>query len=485
MNRRCRLNLLCQTLCFLLMTAAFQGCQNQATEKVENETEGETQQLVLNDLKCLVVGAPQLGPMLARQWAARRDANVETVDITIDELIEKDFDLAADFDVVIYPPRLLGEFASRQTIEKLPDDVLDDTEFLNRKALLRHARTTNCRWGNEVWAVPLGTPQFVMFYRADVLEALKASVPRNWDEFASLQRKLKAAGELKDSNGNVLPTGLSLPLADFWRTQSLFAVSAPMTRARGQTAVFFSRKSNKPMFNNEAYRKALELLIECVGDDFERMSQVTPEVAYLDMLEGRSAIALGWPSVAFDSTEEQGGAVAENVRIARLPGYDSVYDSVEDRWMKRGDNQGEVAVVGFSGLVASVCSGSGNLLTAREFVKWLPSKQISKSVLSKSGQLAPFRASDLGNPGRWAGPRLSLAACEDYGNAIQSLSEETVIAVFPRVPGSEEMLRTIDMGVRKAFENRELGALNEIVEKLSPLTEKREFSKWLKISKQF
>ncbi len=472
----------------LAFWAVLAGC-GQSSSKDDSTAKSAKKEVVLSDLKVLVVDDPDIGPVIARQWAARSGGKLEIVNESSTDLASQEFSIDQSVDVVIYPSRLLGDLVTAKRFEEVPNSVWDDEDQLNKKELLRHSRTTNVRWASRTWAVPLGSPLFVMLYRTDVLERLGESVPQTWADFDRIAGKLAAKDKFENANGQPLPTQIGLPLADYWRAQMLLLRSAAYVRARGRTSTIFERGSGKPMIANAAYVKALEGLQAVCANNYDELKQQTPKQTFLDLLSGKTAIAITWPSASFQP--ETDSELSDLIAIANVPGSSKLFDSAKGTWSERdSDTIKNVPLIGFSGLVASITVNSSNIGSARELLKWLPSKSISNSVLPKSEQTGPFRASHLGNPAKWTGGLVSPEAGEEYATVIRAANENTVIVVFPRIPGQAKFIAVLDRAVEDVLSMKEsaTAALTNAAGQFEQLL--NEFPKsqlriWLKSSKEF
>ena len=452
-------------ICGLLfvLIVVMGGCE-QATPEVE--TTSTEPQLVLEELNVLVVGDSKIGPAVKRQWSARRDGTLKIFDKTIDEFEKDDFSMGKDIDVIIYPPSLMGELISRSrrgantdsslTKWELAPSVWSDDEYLNNREILKHPRSTIVRFDGEVAAVPLGNPQLVMFYRADVLKALGVDVPKTWEQFASLTDKLSETSDLKAEDGSDLPTSIGIPMAESWAGITFLARAAANIRSRGKLTVFFDREDMNCILDSPPFVLAMSEFAKSFAK-VESLEQ-SPEEVYRDMVSGKLALAITWPSGAFEvNSDSESPKVIEAIEIARIPGSTKWY-SEADGWRERDDSDSiHVELLGYSGFVASPNPFSGRSLTAYEFLKWLPSKSISLATVAKSSQSGPFRASHLGNPAQWTGDAISPNAALQYADVIREINNDNVVLQFPRIPGYDQYMVSLGETIRNCVKG-ELGA---------------------------
>ena len=79
---------------------------------------------------------------------------------------------------MIYAPRHLGMLALAGAIQPIaPGDLADaDLDWADIFELVKSREVT---WGNQVYAIPLGSPALECFYREDLLQAVGRQPPRH------------------------------------------------------------------------------------------------------------------------------------------------------------------------------------------------------------------------------------------------------------------------------------------------------------------
>jgi multiple sugar transport system substrate-binding protein len=186
------------------------------------------------------------------------------------------------------------------------------------------------------------------------------------------------------------------------------------------------------------------------------------------MQGGKSAIAMSWPSIAFDPSlnqlvEEEGSEkltteklipeqTITDFSVHPLPGALRWYDQKSERWIiRKKSDEKRVGLIGFSGLVASVAKESLNEQTAWGFLKWLPDKAISKVTMAECAISGPFRASHLGEMLRWTGDWVPESAAFEYADVIEQNHQRAVVLMFPRIPQASRYLEVLDIAVRRVI----------------------------------
>ena len=150
-------------------------------------------------------------------------------------------------DVVIYPASLIGEFATRDWIARIPDRVVE-SEQLAFLEILSSTRLRGIRWGDQIYALPFGSPQLTLFFRADLFEQAGRTPPQTWEEYEMTAEYFANQGNLSDPSIPVAQPwyGCVEPLADGWASQMLLARAAAFGRrswsVSGRTDWRFSQR---------------------------------------------------------------------------------------------------------------------------------------------------------------------------------------------------------------------------------------------------
>jgi ABC-type glycerol-3-phosphate transport system substrate-binding protein len=397
-------------------------------------------------ISVLFVDSAGVGEEISRQWAAQKDGKLTPVETTSAELFASQYNEISRHDVVVYPNWLIGELVARQAIIELPM-VIWDSQQLHKKEILRASRTVFPVYGKKNWGTPLGSPNLMLMYRDDVLKALVLPPPRTWTEFFEIAQQLAVPRELRDGQGKLLPTAVDIPSIGGWESRMFLTFCAPAIRRRGKLASVFERDTMDPLIDQQPFVESLEnlkLLVEAQSDRYD-IKQVARR-----MIDGKSAIAIGYLCRSFFDSTEAETLIDEQVRFARLPGSEQWFDFVGGTYRPRDlDESIQVDLVGYSGRLASVLKSASDPNTCFDFVTWLSGKQISEQIMSRTDFCGPFRASHLGNVLTWTGDVISFEASESIADLIEQLNEEPVFLLFPRIPGSHEYLASLDRGINQ------------------------------------
>lgn len=400
-------------------------------------------------LEILVIGDSQLAAQVARGWQAEGRGEARVREIAA-EAWQQDYAVDPQVDLVVFPAELQTEALARQLFLEVPGDVWNGPD-INKAELLSHFRTDLTRYGNKIYTAPLGAPQLVLVYRADVLAALGATPPKTWTELDELVARLSAAGELKGAGDVTLPKGVAQPLGRDWAATVLLARVAAAVSGHGRLSTVVNVETLKPLVDSGPFVAALNAMQswEALRAAAGRAEPYTdPAAVYQALVRGEAALGITWPSVLFAG---EATAPSRELRVARLPAAAEWFDASSGTWQPHGENdQPAVDYLGFGGLAVGVSRNSLHAPEAFNFLAWLGSKRTSLQLSTQSLRTGPFRSSQLANPVRWVGESLVPEAAEQYAEALRRTHEERLVMTFPKLPGQRGYIEALAAAARKA-----------------------------------
>ena len=194
-----------------------------------------------------------------------------------------------------------------------------------------------------IYGLPFrGHPQ-MLFYRADVFESLGLDVPQTWQEVSAAGEAIVASG--MDISPIAMYYGLNVD-------QNLFNWYSHLW---GAGTDIFDADWN-PVFNNEAGVQATEQYISYLRDGYTAESAVAwnEQEANQELVQGRTAMFVGWWWMASRMTNSELPEVADNAGFAPAPGWEG----------------GSIASYGYLWPVG-VLDQSDSRDAALEYMKWL------------------------------------------------------------------------------------------------------------------
>ena len=138
-------------------------------------------------VRLVVVDDPAMAKQIVRIERGMESplgAELEVCEMTLSELTAAK-SLAAD--AAIYPSDELGSLAERGLIRPLPAAWLEHNEF-HRSDYFEPGGLAESQWGQEVYAVPFGSPVFVLYYRRDLFEKARPRTAANLGRLSTARR---------------------------------------------------------------------------------------------------------------------------------------------------------------------------------------------------------------------------------------------------------------------------------------------------------
>ncbi len=439
-------------------------------------------------LRLLVVDDPALARQIARvkgEWKARFGPVLEIREDS-GEAISAAKALSAD--AIIYPPSELGTLAERRLIKALPADWLNRQE-LHKSDLFDPAGLAECQWGEQTFAVPFGSPVFVLMYRRDLFERYHLQPPRDWAEY---QRIATAIDEHTKEAG--LQTALIEPLAAGWAGKTLLARAAAYAKHRDYYAALFDKDTMAPLIDSPPFVRALEELIAATKGNEPMSSGASPADAREAVLSGRAAMAITWPTAAKDASsprsagrdgyvDRQTKSDRLTVGFAELPSSTQSFNPKTKTWenVQTGDDAGSIwkeeaqnpnesarasaslarqniPLLSISGRVGSVTTESQSPEFAFELLCWLSGDKWSAQICPASPATTLFRRAHLEKPGQWVEPEIAPRAAKQYAEIVATSRSRRQWITCPRIPGAAEYMAALDDAVREAIEGKESAA---------------------------
>jgi multiple sugar transport system substrate-binding protein len=403
-------------------------------------------------LRLIVVDDPELGAAIQQQWNARAEGALELRPMSSQELIDpRRKRLAAD--AVIYPSGLIGELAEREWIAPLPDEALDLPDFA-RRDIFDHLRQREIVWGDQVFAVPLGSPPLLLIYRPDVFEKLELQPPETWQQYTALCERLSKAGNPLADSQDAAWRSAAEPWGPGWASQVLLARAACYARHRSYFATLFELPSLEPQIATPPFVTALEELVAAAKYGGPDAEQLEPKDVWRLLRSGQCAMGLAWPTTAQSSSEPAPVEPSSPVLLAaaRLPASRQAYHVGDGQWQQREETEsGQVTLLSVSGRLGSVVKGSARSQAAISLLVRLSGAEWSRDVSPRSLATTLYRSSQMPNAQAWTGESFSAEAATAYADLVQQSLRQTLTVDSVRLPGRARYLAALDQAVYAAL----------------------------------
>ncbi|WP_164102105.1 extracellular solute-binding protein [Candidatus Laterigemmans baculatus] len=396
-----------------LFLVGFAGC-NRAPSTVAPPAEEATDSNSSDVPLRIVSTAPtELNERIEAAWKSVSEQPLTITAATRESLAEH----AERTDVVLFQTAAMGDLQAADLLTPLPESFLQ-SEAVDADSLLPSLAGGAMRWGDEMYALPLGSAQPAVWISPDIDTADSLT----WQEYSERIAKLPA-GQAAE------------PLADGW------AAIALLHRASTQTSAtwLFERNTLAPVLESPPYVRALEQL---VADRQQYPEELLSPAELWDRLQaGQLRVAIGWP-VGGEAT------AASSLRMLPYPTAEEVFI---DQW-KPAEVAPRPPLLSPRGLVVSVAASCRQTAAARVFLAWLASREGHAVVRAASSDLAVHRAAVLSEEDA----ALPIAQAADLGQGTydayvrQTLGDGQVRPTL-RIPGSDAYLEALDAQVVRAL----------------------------------
>ena len=435
---------------FLLITllCCAGGCGSNVDQPKNN---GSDKPVKARPISILVIDDPPLAAVVQRQWQARSTGDVKVVQATSDKMFSGDTKITAD--AIIYPAGMLGELVERDLIQVVPDSVLDN-EKLNRRDVLTFERGPLVTWGSDVYAFSFGSPNLTLMYRRDIFEQLNISPPKTWDEYQEVAKRLSDPTQLKELQ---LPpdaewSATAEPLARGWAGQLLLARAAAYARKRSRFSTLFNYQTMEPLIDREPFVRALDELVEAANLAPENHSELTPEAARQEIMQGHCAMALSWPVREPGATgDEETQSDPISISFSSLPGATEVFNFTGNSWDDRAStDETTVPLAAIAGRLGSVTTNARNANGAFSMFIELTGSSLSREIASRSQFTTLFRTSHLSRPEAWVASTMDADATQQYADVAYAENSRLSWLFSVRIPGRTKYLNALDAAVEQA-----------------------------------
>jgi ABC-type glycerol-3-phosphate transport system substrate-binding protein len=411
-------------------------------------------------LRLLVVDDPGLADAVERQWRARAEGEIEVRQMTTEELLgERRRRLATD--AVVYPSGLIGELAERGYIVSIADDVVNDRAESGprfaRRDIFELIRQREITWGEHVYAVPLGSPTLVLFYRRDLFEELGLDAPASWAEYQQLASRLSRREDLGDAAppGESPWYGVIEPLGSGWAGQMLLARAAVYARHRSYLSTIFDLDTMEPVITAPPFVRALQELVAAARFGPADAMDYSPDDVRRELFAGHCAMAVTWPSRAGSDNATDASQHGEQllIGIAGLPSSREVYHPGDAEWQDRGESEtGQVTLLGVAGRLGSVTKASRQPQAALGLLLRISGSDWSEHISPHSPATTLFRTRQMAAAESWMDEGFEAVTARQYAELARQIHRQGLWLSSVRIPGRTRYLAALDGAVRQAVQ---------------------------------
>lgn len=405
---------------FLLLTVL--GCTSDDTQT------GEGKPFAGQSVSLLVIDNPSFAEAITRLRTAWQDRTGAVLEITAVETLPAKL---SGYDVFVFPSPQLGILVDQNVLSPLAADRLENRQ-LAWSEVFESLRRGEARYGEQVFAVPLGSTSFMLMANAGLVK--EDSLPETWEELITRTQTLPRDVE-----------AIAMPLGDGWASLCYLAIAAPHAKRMGNYSALFDPETMRPQLNSPPFLRALEHLNTLYQAGSPEQLSYSPQNVQHEFLSGNVAMAIGWP-LGTEAQEEQ----SISTRFAPLPGSREVYFTDRKSWEVRRNESPQVPLLNVQGTLGGIAAQSQHPQAAWQLLLDLAKSEWSDSVRKQTVYALPSRPRHLTQL-----PAGFSNALSEYRTAVQSTFSAQQHLDALRIPGRTRYLAALEAEIRQTLQGNQ------------------------------
>ncbi|MEJ5231284.1 MAG: sugar ABC transporter substrate-binding protein [Geminicoccaceae bacterium] len=402
---------------------------------------------------------PQIAEPLQRRapdFEKATGAKINVITVPFSDLYQK---LLTDWatgtnaiDAAVFAPQWMVDYVAAGLLEDLTDRVAKDTA-LQVDDIAPFFREFSQQYGGRTYLITLDGDFQMVYYRKDHFQAAGLKPPRTWDDYIAAAKALHG----KDLNGDGQPDYGSC-IAKKRNAQSYWMISSiagAFLQSKGTSqGGFFDTRNMKPLYNNEAFGKALDVYLETTK--YGPPDEINLDVGDTRALftTGRCALTLDWGDIGTLAIDTTTSKVVDKVGSVILPGSREVLNRDTGKLEPCNPTLCPYAVDGVNHAPYAAFGGwSGGINkkapakvkdAAYDFISFMsqPAQSNVDVTIGRTG-FNPYRISQFKNIELWVKAGMSEAAARDYLGAIEASLASPNMMLDLRIPKNQQYQQVV------------------------------------------
>lgn len=390
-----------------------------------------------------------------REFAAATGARVNVVTVPFSELYRK---LLADWssgtqsvDAAVFAPQWLPDYVAPGYLEDLSARVAADAA-IKSDDIAPFFRDFSQKYAGKTYLIALDGDFHLAYYRSDILAQLGKPPPATWDDYLDIARAAhgKDFGDGRPVVGSCIAKKRGAQ--SYWMITS---VAGSFVQAKGTSdGAFFDPAGMKPLVNNDAFARALEIYKEtgAYGPPNEIGMDVGDTRALF--VGGGCALTVDWGDIGTLALDTRTSKVVDKVGALMLPGSRRVLDRPSGKLVDCDPVRCPHAVDGVNRAPFAAFGGWSGGISARAAPKVKDAAYALLSYLSQPEQsnvdvtvgttgFNPYRISQFKDLGPWQRAGMSEKAAKDYLGAIQDSLNSPNMVLDLRIPFNQRYQQVV------------------------------------------
>jgi multiple sugar transport system substrate-binding protein len=392
---------------------------------------------------------PQIAEPLQRrgkEFEAATGAKVNVITVPFSDLYQK---LLTDWasgtnsiDAALFAPQWMPDYVTPGYLEDLTPRVSKDTK-LREGDVAPFFRDFSQKFAGKTYMVALDGDFQMAYYRTDILQKLGKQPPKTWDDYLDIAKAAhgKEFGDGKPVSGSCIAKKRNAQ--SYWMITS---VASGFIQARGTSeGAFFDANTMKPLVNNEAFERALEVYKETT--QYGPPNEINLDVGDTRNLfiTGQCALTVDWGDIGTLAIDPKTSKVIDKVGSLIIPGSRRVLDRASGKLVECNAQRCPHAIDGVNHAPFAAFGGWSGGINAKAKPQVKDAAYALISYMSQPEQsnvdvtigatgFNPYRISQFKDMAVWKKAGMSDKAAKDYLDAIQQSLDSPNMVLDLRIP---------------------------------------------------
>jgi multiple sugar transport system substrate-binding protein len=404
-------------------------------------------------VNAITFSGPQIAePMQRRgkEFSELTGATINVVTVPFADLYQKilnDFATGTNsYDVIVFAPQWMVDYIEPGYLEDLTDRVKADPD-LQWEDVGLFFRDFSATYNGRIYTIPLDGDFQMVYYRTDIAKELGLQPPKTWDDYIAFAKAVSEKKLTTDDGKPVYGSCIAKKKAaqSYWMVTSV-ASAFIQSQGTGQGA-FFDLETFKPLYNSEAFARALEIYKETT--QYGPPDEINLDVGDTRGLwtAGQCALTIDWGDIGTLAIEE-GSKVKDKTGAVILPGSRQVLDRKTGKLVDCTpelcphaiDGVNHAPFAAFGGWSGAINKASKPEVKDAAFAYLSYMNQPAQSnvdvTIGKTG-FNPYRVSQFKNLDNWIKAGMSEQAAKDYLGAIEASLNSPNMVLDLRIPQNQ------------------------------------------------
>ena len=395
---------------------------------------------------------PQIAEPLQRrgkEFEAATGAKVNVITVPFSDLYQKlltDWSTGTNsIDAAIFAPQWMPDYVTPGFLEDVTARAAKDAK-LKENDVAPFFREFSQKYAGKTYMITLDGDFQMAYYRTDILQKLGKRPPQTWDDYLDIAKAAhgKDFGDGKPVSGSCIAKKRNAQ--SYWMITS---IAGGFLQAKGTSdGAFFDPQTMKPLVNNEAFARALEIYKETT--QYGPPNEINLDVGDTRNLfiTGQCALTVDWGDIGPLAIDTKVSKVMDKVGALMLPGSRKVLDRASGKLVDCNTQRCPYAINGVNHAPFAAFGGwSGGINVKAKpqakdaayalFSYMSAPEQSNVDVTIGTTGFNPYRVSQFKDMTMWRKAGMSDKAAKDYLTAIQDSLNSPNMVLDLRIPNNQ------------------------------------------------